>query len=103
MSSSSGTQRWSVRDLDIRAQLITKAIEEPLHEELEGSPAASTRARAKLLAQFNRISEDERLYAIGYCESATAIMLATRAMPQQLACRDLPKFLDEEMSSMPEH
>ena len=90
------TLRWSVRDLDMRAQLITKAIEEPLHDELEGSAADLARARTKLLAQFNRISEDERLYALGYCENTAATMLATRAMPQQLGCGELPKFLDEE-------
>ena len=87
------TLRWSMRDLDMRAQLIAKAVEEPLVEQIENGKSQSS---AKLLSHFNRIAEDERLFAIGYCENADSSLVATRSMPLELVCRNLPQFYEEE-------
>ncbi|MCK7502397.1 MAG: hypothetical protein MZW92_80435 [Comamonadaceae bacterium] len=60
------TLKWFVRDLDIRV--------DPGREHRAGtaagdvSPAAP---RPRMIRFFNKIIQDERLYAIGYCESAS--------------------------------
>lgn len=55
------TAQWFVRDLEIRASLIVNTIQEPLQEQLAAGK------KAKIGEFFGRISQDERLYAIGYC------------------------------------
>lgn len=55
------TLSWFLRDMDIRADLIANAIHDPLKEQLAAGK------KAKISDFFLRISQDERLYAIGYC------------------------------------
>jgi trehalose 6-phosphate synthase len=57
------TLKWFVRDLDIRATLIANTVQEPLQEQLAAGK------KAKIGAFFTRITQDERLYAVGYCAS----------------------------------
>ena len=57
------TLKWFVRDLDIRATLIANTVQEPLLEQLAAGK------KAKIGAFFARITQDERLYAVGYCAS----------------------------------
>src|SRR5260370_41868482 len=56
------TLQWFVRDLDIRTALIANTIQDPLQEFVrEGS-------RGKVLRFFDRIMQDERLFAVGFCD-----------------------------------
>jgi trehalose 6-phosphate synthase len=82
------TLRWFVRDMDIRATLITNAIHDPLMELLAAG------SKTKVANYFARIAQDERLYAIGYCASAQAAPLATRALPAEIRCDNLNKWVD---------
>src|SRR5687768_9527009 len=78
--------RWSVRDLDIRASLIANTVQEPLHELVRtGTPA-------RLLQFFNRITQDERLLAIGYCASPDSQIVATPTLPAEIDCSRLEGF-----------
>src|SRR5512139_1014110 len=49
--------QWFVRDLDIRTSLIANTIQEPLHDLVEEG------SRTKVLRFFDRILQDERLFA----------------------------------------
>ena len=80
------TLRWFVRDLDIRSSLIANTIHEPLQERL----AAGKKARIGEF--FARITQDERLYAVGYCASATSTAQASRALPAEVGCADLERW-----------
>lgn len=80
------TLRWSMRDLDIRASLIANTIQEPLQEQTEAIPSK------KLLSLFKRVTDDERVYAIGYCASNASSMLATSGMPKTIHCDELDQF-----------
>ena len=80
------TLRWFVRDLDIRSSLIANTIQEPLQEQL----AAGN--KAKIGDFFTRITQDERLYAIGYCASEQSKALATRSLPTEISCSDLGRW-----------
>ncbi|HEU6455658.1 MAG TPA: trehalose-6-phosphate synthase [Roseateles sp.] len=84
------TLRWSVRDLNTRAALVARTIEEPLYEEIE---SGSTQ---KLLKRFNDISEDERLYALGYCPTQESVMIATKIMPKEIRCNNLDHYVGSD-------
>ncbi|MEP7329498.1 MAG: trehalose-6-phosphate synthase, partial [Betaproteobacteria bacterium] len=53
--------RWFIRDLDVRSSLIASTTQEPLEELIR------TGSSARILSFFNRLTNDERLYAIGLC------------------------------------
>ena len=80
------TLRWFVRDLDIRSSLIANTIQEPLQEKLDAGK------KAKIVEYFNRITKDERLYAIGYCGSPTDTALVSRALPSEIHCANLERW-----------
>ena len=80
------TFQWFVRDLDIRASLIANTVQDPLEELLR------TGNRARLLQFFTRITQDERVFAIGYCGSPVTQAVATSAMPSTLGCDSLGSY-----------
>lgn len=77
------TLRWFVRDLDIRADLIANTIQDPLAEQLASG------SKARTLAFFNRIAQDERIYAVGYCASDSSTAIASRSLPNEIRCAQL--------------
>ncbi|HUX89439.1 MAG TPA: trehalose-6-phosphate synthase [Gallionellaceae bacterium] len=81
------TLRWFVKDIDIRSSLIVNTIQEPLLEQLAAGK------KAKIVDFFNHITQDERLYAVGYCASPTATVLASRSLPKEIRCNRLERWL----------
>ncbi len=82
------TLRWFVRDLDISASLIATAIHDPLLAQLADGK------RSKTVDFFNRISQDERLFAVGYCATLSARPLASRGFPEEIRCTDPSRWED---------
>jgi len=80
------TLKWFVRDLDIRAKLIASAAQEPLAELLTDKLRDKVRVQ-RVLAFFNRMLQDERLFALGFCDGAGALLYRTQALPATVACR----------------
>jgi len=80
------TAQWFVRDLEIRASLIVNTIQEPLQEQLAAGK------KAKIGEFFGRISQDERLYAIGYCATPASTALASRSLPAEVRCDQLQRW-----------
>jgi trehalose 6-phosphate synthase len=76
------TFQWFVRDLDARGALITQTAQEPLVELLNEPRAAKTR----MLRYFDRIMRGERIYALGYCDRAGKLAVATLAFPRTVTC-----------------
>jgi trehalose 6-phosphate synthase len=77
------TLQWFVRDLEIRAHTIAVAVQEPLAE-LVHEP----RAHQKVLRYFQRIVQDERIYALGLCNPAGKLVYATDNFPPEVSCPD---------------
>jgi trehalose 6-phosphate synthase len=75
------TLNWFVRDLEIRAKLITNAAQEPL-----GALVREPRAKPKVMQFFERIVQDERIYALGFCDKAGKLGYATRGFPDAVRC-----------------
>ncbi|WIM05360.1 MAG: trehalose-6-phosphate synthase [Candidatus Nitricoxidivorans perseverans] len=80
------TLRWFVRDIDIRASLVANAIQDSVME------SANMGSRVKMAALFNKITQDERLYALGYCAVEQAQPVASRTFPRNVACADLARY-----------
>ena len=75
------TLNWFVRDLEIRAKLITSTTQEPL-----AALVREPRAKQKVLHLFERIVQDERIYALGFCDNAGKLAYATRGFPAAVQC-----------------
>jgi trehalose 6-phosphate synthase len=80
------TLGWFVRDLEVRSSLIARTIQEPLQEQLAAGK------KAKIQDFFNRITQGERLYAVGYCAAPTSAALASRSLPAEIRCAELDRW-----------
>ena len=82
------TLRWFVRDLDMRSSLIATAINDSIQDTL------SSGSEARTLNLFNKISQDERIYALGFCGASGGAPIATATFPDEIGCKDLDRFAD---------
>ena len=80
------TLRWFVRDLDLRSTLIARTAHEPLQDLIQ------TGNRTRLLQFFATLTQDERLFAVGFCATPAARPVATPTLPQGLDCGSLERF-----------
>jgi len=80
------TLRWFVRDMDIRSVLIVNTIGESLLEQIAAG------SKVKTLNFFDRITQDERLYAVGYCATPESAPLASKLLPVDIRCDNLARF-----------
>ncbi len=75
------TLQWFERDLEIRAKLITSTSQEQL-----AALVREPRARASVLRFFDRVIQDERIYALGFCDPLGKLLYATRGFPRAIGC-----------------
>jgi trehalose 6-phosphate synthase len=80
------TLRWFVRDLDMRASLIANTVQDPLEDLIR----AGNRTRMQQL--FTRITQDERLLAVGFCPAGSGEPVATPTLPSEVSCAALDRF-----------
>jgi trehalose-6-phosphate synthase len=74
------TLKWFVKDLEMRAELIGRMVEAPLGDLL------AAESKTKLLTYFNRIIQDERLFAIGFCDLNNRLLYKTQTYPEAITC-----------------
>ncbi len=79
-------QRWFVRDLDMRSTLITSTVEEPLSELI------ATGSRSRIIAFFDHMMRDERLYAVALCLEPAGEPIATVNFPRGINCAALTAY-----------
>src|SRR5512132_4210873 len=75
--------RWWVNDLDIRSRLVANTMQEQLVDMVRAGDAAGLRQL------FARDVQDERLYAIAYCDADGQIVQKTTTYPVALGCREI--------------
>jgi trehalose 6-phosphate synthase len=80
------TLRWFMKDLDLRASLIASTIEEPLQRL---AADGDTRGLGTYLA---RITQDERLYAVGFCQKGSDRLDGTPTMPRGITCNSISRY-----------
>src|SRR5512139_2471127 len=88
------TLKWFVRDLDIRTKLIASAVQEPLVELLTDKSRDKVRLQ-KVQAFFNRILQDERLFAVGFCDAAGTLVYKTFTLPADITCQKAGTLSEE--------
>ena len=74
------TVRWFVRDLDARSQFVSGTLQQPLLSYLE------EKSPRRINEMFNRAVQDERLYAIGFCDTDGKLQYKTGTYPLSLGC-----------------
>lgn len=87
------TVRWFVRDLDMRSQLLARTLQDPLVEYLP------MRAAKRIDQLFERAIQDERLYAVGFCDPNGVLRYKTSTYPASLGCWQ-PMVDDPEKKSL---
>lgn len=92
------TLQWFVRDLDTRSQMLAAALQEPLQEYV---PQKSQKKIAEL---FERAVQDERLFALAFCDTSGKLLYKTRTYPQSLGCQEAGwrQALRQGMVSLPQ-
>lgn len=78
------TLKWFTRDLDIRSQLIAKTVEESFSELIRSN------STTKVMRFFEQATQDERLYALGFCDTANLLKYRTKTFPNELNCKNTP-------------
>lgn len=74
------TLRWFVKDLDARSQLLASALQEPLQEYVP------QKSKKRITQLFDRAIQDERLYALGFCDNNGVLLYKTATYPDSLGC-----------------
>ena len=77
------TVRWFVRDLEIRANLISNTAQDPIRILFRSGDHAGIR---QILM---KIAQDERVYGVAYCSSSEAAPIAAGTLPPPGRCADL--------------
>jgi trehalose 6-phosphate synthase len=80
------TLKWFSRDLDIRANLIARTVEDPLQDLIQAGN------RRRIQQFFTRITQDERLLALAFCPANGGEPVATPTLPAEVRCAELERF-----------
>jgi trehalose-6-phosphate synthase len=86
------TLRWWVSDLDTRSLLIANTMSEQLGD------LVSQGASGKINLLFMRALQDERLYALAFCDESGKLRYETPTYPRSLGCNPPVGTSDEEHS-----
>ncbi|MFS8084149.1 MAG: alpha,alpha-trehalose-phosphate synthase (UDP-forming) [Acidobacteriota bacterium] len=79
-------RRWAARDLDMRASDIATTVAEQLSGLIEAGSAPD------IATLLNRMTRDDRLYAVGLCLDPGKDPVATPTFPRTIRCADLGRF-----------
>ena len=71
---------WSQRDIDLRARLVFRSIRDQVATAMTARPATD------LVPVFERITEDERILALGFCTAQGHLLYATKEFPKSVTC-----------------
>jgi len=74
------TLKWFVRDIEIRSELIAATIGSSLADSLAAN------SKAKLAGSLERLIQDERLYAVGFCDRDGTMVYKTQTFPPSILC-----------------
>jgi trehalose 6-phosphate synthase len=84
------TVQWFVKDLNLRSNLVANTVDEPLYGLVVSSDTAG------ILRFFAKITQDERLFAMGFCATPAAKPIATPTLPREINCGNLASFSKPE-------
>ena len=74
---------WFVRDIENRSTIIANVIEQPLEKQLEIG------ADSQIILYFDRITQNERLFAMCFCPTESGQAVKSSSFPPDLDCNEL--------------
>lgn len=74
------TLRWFARDINARGVLVANALSDSLAD------ALLTKRTDRLKRLFDRTAQDERVFAVGVCDSGGHLVQKTDSFPDELSC-----------------
>ncbi|HEX5959342.1 MAG TPA: trehalose-6-phosphate synthase, partial [Hyphomicrobiaceae bacterium] len=80
--SSAVVQRWAQRDVELRSRLLFNSIKDQVAAGLAVAEGHD------LVTFLERLTDDERLQALGYCSESGELQHATAHMPKAATCPD---------------
>lgn len=90
------TLRWFVRDIEIRAGLIASTMEDSL------VPLIASKSQRKVSSLFNRVVLDERLYAVGFCDTLGQLEYKSETFSPEIKCpRPAKTDVDNQILNLP--
>lgn len=87
-------EQWSRRDIELRSTLVFNSVRDELANLL------ATNAGNKIDTLFARIAEDERLLAVGLCDSSGALNYHSRLMPPTYTCEKSARTAGNSFSTI---
>src|SRR3989339_1958812 len=72
--------QWFVRDLDLRSELISSAVDNSIFDVFD------EQSRTKIQLFFDRIAQDERMYALGFCNTKEMLSYKSGQFPADVVC-----------------
>ncbi len=79
--------QWFVKDLDLRAKLIGNTVDDSLFEVIDND---RTKTKKKVQQFFDRMMQDERLFALGFCNVDGKLTYQTDKFPETVICPPMP-------------
>ncbi len=75
-------KKWFTRDIEIRGKLIVSTLQDSIISIIE----QPTDADSKIQKVFGRAIQDERLYALAFCNLKHQIAYKTQTFPKEITC-----------------
>ncbi len=74
---------WSQRDIELRARLVFRSIRDQVVTGIALKPDFD------LIPFFERLAEDERILALGFCTDQGQLRYATKLLPKPVTCKTI--------------
>lgn len=87
-------QPWSRADVEMRSRLIFSLTRQNLDQLL------AERRVDEISTLFERIAEDKKVLAVGFCDDRGNIHFATRLMPERITCKDVARSDSDSFTSI---
>jgi len=87
---------WLRRDVELRARLVFRSIRDQVAAGISATPYTD------LKPFFERLTEDERILALGFCTSSGQLLYATRYLPKSVTCESLSRTKDDSFTVISE-
>jgi trehalose 6-phosphate synthase len=76
---------WSQRDIELRARLVFRSIRDQVTIGIAAKPGFD------LVPFFERLAEDERILALGFCTEQGELRNATKLLPKSVTCASVKR------------
>lgn len=88
------TFKWFTKDLELRSKLITSAVQDSIVEALKNPTPHG------LQKLFDRITQDERLFALAFCDAHNKMIYKTQTLPAAIVCEPINSSIEPHSTTI---